>query len=456
MLGCRRALALASCMVASWLVGAVAQQPDESASADQQDERIAPQMDAEPAVEPLLTLTTDNYRKYPFLNVKVNHIALNGADWTSLSDMFRASGDTVISIVHLGDSHIQAEGATTRTRSLLQHRYGSAGRGLITPLKLIGTNQPFDYEITSTSEFDKAWIMKVPWPVTMGFTGAALSPRSREFFLTISVKRRPGSEPDFDFVRMYGSGSVPALKSVTGPDGRAMIYNDFVRGDTMTVFLYEPSECVTLRFENTGKYAIHGFHLENQMTGVLYSAIGNNGATFSRYNELGSMGRDLRALKPQLVIISLGANEAFGRITTDEFYSQIHHLVTDIKKHNPQAQILLVTPQECQKASYTRRGKGKSRRRVKSYAVNTKVRTLRDTMLRYGRDHSVATYDWYDVAGGQGSSAKWIAKGLMKSDRIHNTWAGYELQGSLLYDALIDTVDRPRTMNDEENTEERD
>lgn len=455
MLGDSRVLASAACLALSWFMCAVAQQPDTPDPIDQQDERLMPDMGDELGSEPLQTLTTDNYRKYTFLNVKANHIALNGADWSRLGDMMRASGDTVVSIVHIGDSHIQAEGATTRTRSLLQHRYGSAGRGLITPLKLIGTNQPFDYHITSTSEFDKGWIMKAPWPVNMGFTGAALRPRSKDFFVTISVERRPGSEPDFDFVRMYGTGSVPTLKGVSAPDGREVLHNDFVRGDTMTVFLYEPSESVTLRFETTGQYAIHGFQLENQMTGVLYSAIGNNGATFSKYNELGSMGSDLRALRPQLVILSLGANEAFGKITDDEFYSQIHHLVTDIKKHNPQAQILLVTPQECQKASYVRRGKGKKRRRVKTYAVNTRVRALRDVLLRYGRDHSVATYDWYEVAGGKDSSSKWIGKSLMKNDRIHNTWDGYELQGSLLYDALIEIMDKPRAVNAEPNTEER-
>lgn len=445
-----RTVGMAISMLAACAM-AYAQNADDT---DQLDVRLDPGFDSEiPSEAELQTLTTHNYHKYPFLHTKANHIALNGADWSGLRSMLATSGDTVITIVHIGDSHIQAEGATTRTRSLLQHRYGSAGRGLISPLRMIGTNQPLDYEISSTSAYDKAWIMRMPWPIDMGFTGAAVMPRSSEFDITISVKRRAGSEPDFDFVRMYGRGAMPKLTSVKTNDGREILYSDYVSRDTMTVFMYEPCESVTLTFNNNGRYSIHGFQLENQMTGVIYSAIGNNGATYSRYNELGTMGRDLSALSPQLVIISLGANEAFGKISDEEFYNQIHHLVTDIRTHNPQAQVLLVTPQECQKASYVRSGKRKKRSRVKSYAVNDKVRRLRDVMLRYGTDHCVATYDWYDVAGGAGSSTSWLSNGLMKRDRIHNTWEGYELQGSLLYDALIDTIDKPQSVDIIENSE---
>lgn len=447
----RRFREVASCFALASCGIAYAQTCDD----DQIDERLDPGFAAEqPADAPLQTLTTHNYQKYPFLRIKSNHIALNGADWTGLQQMLAACGDTVISIVHIGDSHIQAEGATTRTRSLLHRRYGSAGRGLISPLKLVGTNQPFDYEISTTSDFEKAWIMRSPWPIAMGFTGAAIRARSSEYSIKLCVKRRAGGEPDFDFVRMYGSGSVPRLTSVQGDDGHDMMFSEYVSGDTMSIFLYEPSESVTLKFRNAGSYCIYGFQLENQMTGVLYSAIGNNGATYSRYNEYGSMGRDLQSMSPHLVIVSLGTNEAFGQVTSDEFYNQIHHFVTDIREHNPHAQVLLVTPQECQKATYVRSGKGKRRKRVKSYSVNTNIRRLRDVILRYGTDHSVATYDWYDVAGGSGSSATWLRKGLMKRDRIHNTWTGYELQGSLFYDALIEAADKPLSIDTENNTEQ--
>ncbi len=109
----------------------------------------------------------DYYSSYPFLNLDANRITMNGADWSALSAMLAAADDTVISIVHIGDSHIQAEGSTSRTRTLLEDRFGSAGRGLVIPFRLAGTNQPNDYTISSSSSFTSAKLLKMPWAVDM-------------------------------------------------------------------------------------------------------------------------------------------------------------------------------------------------------------------------------------------------------------------------------------------------
>lgn len=411
-------------------------QDDEPIVDDDSETRENPEIDnsASAAVAALHNAHASDYDKYPFLHLRANHISLNGADWSHLRELFAASGDTVISVVHIGDSHIQAEGSTTRTRSLMQEKYGSAGRGLIIPFRLAGTNQPLDYKIHSSSEFETAKLLKRPWPMPMGFTGIALRPKSKDFDFVIEVERRDGSEPDFDFVRMYVGGDMPRLRNVLQANGSQAHFSDVVDGDTLTIFLYESATCITLEFEQTGECQIYGFQLENQMTGVEYSAIGNNGATFMSYNNIGSMGSDLKALSPNLIIISMGTNEAFGKTTDAEFYREIDALVCEIAKHNPDAEILLTTPAECQRSSYVRRGK--KRRRVRTYAVNANVERLRNVILRYGRDHHIATYDWYEVAGGSGSSKHWIGHKLMNTDRIHDTWAGYALTGSLLFDAI--------------------
>ncbi len=394
-----------------------------------------------PEIEAPSTLVTTNYQSYPFLKLSSNHISLNGADWSALRQRFSASDDTVISVLHIGDSHIQAEGSTSRTRALLQHKYGNAGRGLITPFKLAGTNQPLDYSIVSTSSFTSAKALKQPWPIEMGFTGISLQPKSKFFEFTIGVEDRgEGNAVDFDFVRVFTHGNAPTLKSVLVPRGKQSAYTQTNQADTITIFLLEPQERVTLNFEANGACQIFGFELQNQMTGLVYHAIGNNGATYNTYNSIPNFGQDIASLSPHLIIVSLGTNEAFGKISDETFYANVDRLVTTIKANNPEAQILLTTPAECQRSTTVRTGKGKKRRRVKSYSVNTNVARLRNVILRYGTDNQVSTYDWYAVAGGAGSSAHWLKKDLMKSDRIHNTWAGYALQGSLLYDALVEAM----------------
>lgn len=399
---------------------------------------------ANPELEQLEAIGTDiNLSAYEFLNLSENTINLNGADWTTLKPLFEACGDTVISIVHIGDSHIQAEGSTSTTRSLLQQAYGSAGRGLILPFRLAGTNQPTDYSITSPSRFTPAKLIKQPWPVDMGFTGLALQPVSTRFSFTITVSRRPGSEPDFDMVRIFTQGKMPRLVAVKDEKGFDTLFSAYADGDTLEVMIPESGSKFTFEFESLGRCQILGFMLENQMTGVLYSAIGHNGATYSSYNTLGDVGAGIKALNPDIVIISLGTNEAFGRTTPETLYANIDALVSSVKRHNPHARILLTTPAECQRSKWVRSGKKK--RRSRTFSVNTKVAEMRNSILAYGKDKGIATYDFYSVAGGQGASDKWLKAKLLSKDRIHNTWDGYALSGTLLYIALQNAINHKTT-----------
>ena len=59
-----------------------------------------------------------------YINRNKNYIITNGADWSRFSRRTVAP-DTTVSIVHIGDSHIQADGATELTR---RHHASQNGR----------------------------------------------------------------------------------------------------------------------------------------------------------------------------------------------------------------------------------------------------------------------------------------------------------------------------------------
>lgn len=407
------------------------------AQTDSNDSFIRENPELEFSAEPL-TATID-YSKYPFLQLDSNKIELNGADWTNLRRLFASAADTVVTILHIGDSHIQAEGSTTRARSLLQDRYGSAGRGLIIPFKLAGTNEPRDYCITSDSRFATSKLLKQPWEGGMGFTGISLKPASSSFSFTISTYRRPGSEPDFELIRMFASGQLPVLVSALGPDCTQIDAEQVLEDGALAIYLDEPQTEVTLKFESYGDCQIYGFELSNQMTGVEYSAIGNNGATFTAYNNAGCIGQGISQLAPSLVILSMGTNEAFGKMSDFEMRNSIDKMVTEIRHAAPDATLLLTTPAECQRTKWVKTGKKK--RRTRTYAINANVKAMRDAIKRYASDNDIACYDWYEVAGGDNCSSKWLNAGLLGNDRIHDTWDGYELTGNLLFEALVKTIE---------------
>lgn len=376
------------------------------------------------------TASADKVVRYPFIRYDLNRINMNGDDWTLLAEKLeQAHSIANFTIVHIGDSHIQADGNTGTTRKLLQQEYGDAGRGIIIPFRMARTNQPDDYKITSTSPFVTATLMRLPWPTRMGFTGVSLQPEKQRFSLNVEVKNSCG----FFTILSHGDLTVEDVVS----EGQPVPFSAEKNDDGVYVSL--DSDCSKFTVEMSGNNVnIYGLDLRNDNSGVLYHAIGNNGASFASYNGINDFGSQLAALEPDLVIIALGTNDAFGRtVNPNVFRTQLESLVRKVKSGSPHAHVMLVTPSECQRSStVSTRSKKGGKKRVKSYAVNTNVAQVRGLILDYGRKNNIPVYDFYAVAGGEGASDKWLENGLLGKDRIHRTWKGYHLDGTLMYLAL--------------------
>lgn len=168
---------------------------------------------------------------------------------------------------------------------------------------------------------------------------------------------------------------------------------------------------------------------------IQVESIGINGATYSSYLSRNSLSQQLRRLEPQLVIVSLGTNEAYGRYSS--LTGNIESLLYIIRRACPGVKFLLTTPLETQKY----RGRG--------YTIQSGIAEVRDIIVNYGKLHHVAVWDFYRVGGGAGASYKWHSAGYMGGDRIHLTSAGYHLQGELLAEALLcQLADDPETVSE--------
>lgn len=396
-----------------------------------------------------------------FINKAANHIIFNGADWMALKRAFANSSKKPVSIVHIGDSHLQADINGATTRELLQYDFGNSGRGIITPLKMSGTNQPTDYIFSSNDSWTPVKLMSRTWSYPMGFTGTSIHPGYNSSSLTIGTKTSDDYNPFSSFTIFHGGKLT--IDSVVGSDGYRVHYKAIPSRDYTQIVMASQETQVKVYFSSKGDLTVYGVSLSGDRPGVFYHVIGNNGATYATYNRIGTMGHGIAPLDPNLVIISLGTNEAFGRLNNDSFYHSIDRLVQNIRSANPNAQILLTTPMECQKSyskkvskkvpvkTRARRSKKRKRRRsttkmrtvtttTRSYRPNDKIAQARNQILKYGADNGIAVLDWYEVAGGSGASNTWISNGLFSKDRIHHSGKGYHLQGRLLYDALIDAL----------------
>lgn len=389
-----------------------------------------------------------------FIKNKRNHIDFNGADWSRLRNDLKKSSEIPFTIVHIGDSHIQADFATGEIRNNLQYDYGNAGRGLITPLKMSGTNEPHDYSFSSTQAWNAVKLMSQSWPRTMGFTGTSITPVSMSSNFLVSTSDKYDYNP-FSAITVYHKGQFYVTSVVDG-DGNPIPFVAIPSKDYTHIELTEDVNEARVYFDSAGDLTIFGTNLSGQRPGLFYHTIGNNGATYDTYNRIGTIGEGIQPLKPDLVIVSLGTNEAFGKVDKRRIENAIDRFIENIRKSNPDATFLLVTPMECQRSVYTTvkvPGKTKKRRkgrkaksttvtkRVRSYATNNNISTIRDIIVDYGEEHHIAVYDWYTIAGGEKASSKWISDGLFSGDRVHHSLKGYRLQGELMYQALRDALE---------------
>lgn len=378
-----------------------------------------------------------DYSAYPWLDMRNNRIDFNGADWSAVRKAFAGCDSGRVTVVHLGDSHIQADGATEVTRRNLQARYGNGGRGFVAPLKIAGTNEPLNYILTSSSQWNSAVLLRTPWAVDMQFSGVSISPKSEKFDLTVNTSTRRSQADPFRVIRVFYGGAQVSVDSVSSA-GIPLAFDTEADDGVVLVALAEDVPELTLCMSAKGTTFIAGLELLKASPGLVYTAIGNNGACFSSYAGLGIIGSRVARMRPALVVLSMGTNEAFSTMLPKRFRETVGMLVDEIKAANPQAAILIVTPQECHKRIAARRRKG--RRRSGRFTVNQKVRTMRDELLAFCRDEHVAVYDYYSVAGGEGSAQRWIDAGLFGRDRIHLNWDGYALMGQLLADAVEEAV----------------
>ena len=382
--------------------------------------------------------SADAQLKYDFICDSLNRIEMNGADWSKLRllahdlrmrDSIPDSVSLKMHIMHIGDSHIQAGHFSEALRSAVQLHYGNGGRGCIAPLRLASTNQPTDYSISSPQRVaQKGRITsRNRSRLEIGVTGIATKFSQRKVTLEIGVKHADDRFSSISVLHAAGSGYSEA--TINGEILQASCPSKFLSNFSLNT----AEEHITLRGIDASS-EFWGVFLSNSNNGAIVSSIGNNSACYSHYNQISNFAEQMACLSPQLVIISLGTNEAFGRFSKQEISSQIHTLVSKLQRAMPQVHILLTTPMECDRLRRT----GRRRRRRVSFSTNDNCRLVRNVIIKYGKEHNVPVWDLYTVAGGNGSAAKWVQNGLLSSrDHVHCSTRGYTLQGELLSQALI-------------------
>jgi lysophospholipase L1-like esterase len=364
---------------------------------------------------------------------------------TALNRFFEAlqqADSNVVSILHLGDSHIQAGTLPVTTGAALQKEFGNAGRGWVFPYNLAGTNGPDDYRWNSNVRWQADKIIdrykkEEPGPGAIVITTNSSSP-------ALNFNGRSGNGPDDEVSKaelFYNAGSPDS--SVLAPGAQVRVTRMPFGGASVLsrATLEFPAAVQTFqcRWENSvaAPFRFYGAILQNGNNGVLYHAIGINGAQYQHYTENPStLTAQMQTLHPQLVIISLGTNEAYSGLNAAAVTAQIDSTVRLLRQQQPDVTILLTTPPESMRTvrKAYRKKSGKKYRtyyRVSLYP-NPAIGMVTQQIVSYCRDNGLACWNFNALNKAMKSSFA----GGWAPDHIHFNARGYQLQGRLLYEAL--------------------
>ncbi|MES1227000.1 MAG: GDSL-type esterase/lipase family protein [Bacteroidota bacterium] len=155
------------------------------------------------------------------------------------------------------------------------------------------------------------------------------------------------------------------------------------------------------------------------------------GTKYSDYDELAELDDQLIREHPDLVIISLGTNDAFSGSYKTQFYEKIDHLVMKIKTLSPQAAILLTTPSDALKKNPV----------TGVFTALPELEFVVNVIVKYANDHRLAYWNLHEVMGGSYSINTWFERKLAAPDRIHFNGKGYNMFADWLFEAFAASLE---------------
>ncbi len=349
-------------------------------------------------------------------------------------DRLQDGDDRVINIIHLGDSHIQAGYFSGRVMRLLQEQFGNAGRGWISPYKLGKVNEPNDYFITSSIRtWEAGRTNHNDRHVPIGIGGIGIRTTAPTVDLDVAIAPNNGVGYQFNKAILYrGADALPLLPDTDEAEislGEEPLVPNLKADTFVLAALADGLHLQSDRHRRGTSNVYYGLNLTNGRAGVLYHSVGVNGSMYVNYTDPDYV-RQLALLEPSLLIVSLGTNETFGKnFSGTDFGEQIRDFLSLVKTYLPGTAIVLTTPAGCYKSSWHKR------KRVFVRNANTEVAAK--TIAAVATEEGVACWDLFAATGGQDSYKSWYKHNLMGKDRIHFTREGYEVQGTLLYYALM-------------------
>lgn len=327
-----------------------------------------------------------------------------------------------VRILHIGDSHIQADFFTGEVRRLLRQYLHDTlpQRGLIFPFAVAGSNNPTDFKSSATGSWQTLKSTDSHTTESLGVNGVALYTTDVKATIAIKIK---SENSRFNRVRIFYSAKGTFKPTISGdfstPTGVEKSSHE------ITFSLNSKVDSLTLAIVSAkvhGELTLHGIMLEDTCSKFSYNVAGLNGASTTSFTRCTMLQSEVKSINPTVVIISLGTNDAYApSFSPTELECNMEELLATIQRSAPHARIVLTTPGDFL---------------AKGHRTTTRPQVAAEAIIRIAQKHHLPVWNFYEAMGGQGSINTWRGKGLAAPDGLHLSKDGYKVQGQMFFEWL--------------------
>lgn len=326
--------------------------------------------------------------------------------------------DSAIEIFHIGDSHIQIGEFSKGFLSGLYKNKIEVENGWYLP-NLIFQDLPLQKDNLKhiCASFLGENITQMNKTLNIGLTGRAFHFDEKEAILKFKFIEKVST------VEFFHSQSSSVSFESNQP--YFVKSNNISENLIVTEVHFKKSHLqFKIHIKNPEKEPLEFYAIKNgfKKKGVYYSNFGVSGATFQDFEFTPNFYAQLIALKPKILIITLGTNDSYKNELDQSFFSsELTSFIKKIKVNSPKTELIFMNTPD----TYY-----ENKNPPNSDFVNSEIE-------RISKEQNCAFWNWNKIMGGKGSIQLWKEKGLTNNDLLHFSSDGYFLLGKLFSQAIL-------------------
>ena len=348
----------------------------------------------------------------------------------------RAERDEPIRISIYGDSHTAADFWSGQFRSALQTSYGDGGHGFVFPAAVFRWYRGADITLCDSGTWTTNHLGKrgAPTDLRMGVSGMYIESGDADAFAWVETKPTRGNGAEVSGYEVYTMVQPGGGTLAVSLDGRVVADVD-TAGEQIRLQVHRFTvplgpHRLQVQPRGDGPVRLLGLSTQRDPRGVVVDAMGVNGRVardLLRFEDP-LFGEGLGHLRPDLVVLQYGVNEANDTaLSMDRYKQTVTKSIERVREHAPNAACLLLGPTD----RVVHKGE-------LSFSVWERERQVAVAQREVAVENNCSFWDWQQAMGGEGSILAWYVHepALASRDLIHLTAAGYSRSANLLLDAI--------------------